>query len=112
MSYSIGGVIGGIVILYLMTRLILLAFRDNKHKTSAVVISACIALAIATLLAGYGMADGNSPDFLNSFTTYLIPTPIVIAMEVIRLRRAKAKSASSEQPSHASDTESDNSSLE
>lgn len=45
--------------------------------------------------AGYGMADGGSPNFMNSFLGYLVPILIVIVIEILRVRRLKAKSVSS-----------------
>ena len=94
-GYTVGAIMGGVVILYLMTRLILLAFRDKKRSTKSIVISACVSLGIATILAGYGMADGGSPNFMNSFLGYLVPALIVIVIEILRVRHLKAKSVSS-----------------
>lgn len=95
-GYLIAAMMGGVVILYLMTRLVLLVFRDKKHSTVSISISAFVSLGIATILAGYGMSEGDSPDFVNSFVNYLIPAIIVIVIEIFRVRRIKAKSISTD----------------
>jgi FtsH-binding integral membrane protein len=90
-GYLIGSLVGGVVIIYLITRVVLVAFRDKKHAISSIVLAAGIALLVATVLAGYGMSEGGSPNFPGSFFAYLIQTLIVIGIEITRVRRLKAK---------------------
>ena len=91
-GYAIGALVGGIIAVYLLTRLILLGFRDRKFDTSSIVVAALIALGIATVLAGYGFAEGGPPNFAQSFSAYVIPTLIVIVIEFLRVKRWKSKS--------------------
>ena len=89
MAYSIGQITGGIVITYIFLRLILLAFGGYKHKSQSIVIAACITLALSTVAAGFGFADGSSPVFLLAFTTYAIPTLISMGIELLRASRIR-----------------------
>lgn len=91
-GYLIGWLIGGIAFIYLMTRLVLLAFRDKKYDTRSIVIAACIVLFIATILGGYSFAEGGPPNFLNAFLYYVLQTLIVIGIEIARVKVKKAKS--------------------
>ena len=91
-GYLIGSLIGGIAIIYLMTRLILLAFRDKKRDSRSIVIAACISLFIATVLGGYGFAEGGPPNFLNAFLNYVLQTLIVIGIEIVRVKVKKEES--------------------
>lgn len=90
-GYLIGAVVGGVVILYLMTRLILLAFRDKKHSTSSIVISAVVALGLANLLYGYNTGL-DSPAFLRAILIYSLSAVIAVVIEVLRVRHMKARS--------------------
>ena len=91
MAYSIGQLIGGVIAIYLLTRLLLLVFRDKKHEMKFITISAAIALFIATVLGGFGFADGNKPDFVLSFSIYVIPAVLVVAIEATRVKLGKSK---------------------
>jgi uncharacterized membrane protein len=91
MAYSMGAMVGGVIAIYLLTRLVLLVFRDKKHEIKFIIISAVVALAIATVLGGFGFADGNQPDFVLSFSMYVIPTVLVVVIEAIRVKLGKSK---------------------
>ena len=87
MPYLIGQLFGGIVITYLIMRLVMLAFRANKYKPKSIVISAGCTLLIATVIGGFGFADGGPPVFLSAFSVYGIPAVISMGIELFRVSR-------------------------
>jgi hypothetical protein len=97
MGFSIGHVIGGTVIVYILLRSFLLAFGKKKHELQSVIIAACITLAFATVAGGFGFADGGQPVFLLAFTAYIIPTLLAIRIELFRLSRIKKKESANNQ---------------
>jgi len=88
-GYEIGRIIGAFLILLLITRLILLAFRKRKYTVMAVVISLIIGTGIGVLLAGVANLRGNpalgGEAFAEAVATYLIPVGLVLAIDLIRL---------------------------
>ena len=91
-----GFYIGAFVILYLVSALIQLAFRDKKYTYQAVTISTLIALAIAVLLGGYGLSVDGGPVFMEAFMNYLFPAVLVLIVNLIRVNRKIAKMEESE----------------
>ena len=87
MSYLVGQYVGAIVITYILMRLVMLAFRKGKYKPRSVIISACIALIISTILGGYGFADGGPPVFITAFSIYALPALISMGIELFRVSR-------------------------
>ncbi len=86
--------LGAFLLLLLITRLILLAFKTKKYTVMAVSISLIIGTGIAALIIGIGMTS-NNPETLNSAyasaaADLLIPATLVLAVDLIRLwfRRA------------------------
>ena len=74
---QLGSWSAGFLILYLISVLVLLAFRDKKYTYQAVTIASAISFGIAFLLGSYG-----------SFTDYFVPW---IAVSVVLLIRVKLK---------------------
>ena len=72
--------------LYLLTRFILLAFREKKNAPSSIMCAALGALAIATVAGAYGFADGREPDFGAALLRYLIPTLLAMSIELVRIK--------------------------
>jgi len=91
MAPQLGYYVGGFVILYLVSALVLLDFRDKKYTYQAVTIAAAIALAIGTYLAAYGMSTGSGLDFGAAFGSYLPPAIAVLIVNLIRVNRKQAK---------------------
>ena len=81
--------IGALIPLFLISRLTLWAFRDNRYTPEAVVSAAGIALVISTVLAGYGMATNGEPAFARAFLSYLVPAMVVVIIDLLRVRRRR-----------------------
>ena len=87
MAYLIGQFVGGIIAIYLLMRLVLVAFRRSRYKPESVIAAACMALVIATVLGGYGFGGNGEPMFAASFFTYALPGVFATAIELVRVRR-------------------------
>ena len=98
MAAQLGMWVGAFVILYLVSALVLLSFRDKKSTYQAVTIATLIALAIATLLGGYGFSEGGGPVFMAAFINYAIPAVAVLIVNLIKVNRHQTKA-------HVSDAE-------
>lgn len=103
MAYLLGQMLGAFVILLLISRVILLAFRTKKYTHSAVVVSTFIALVVTTLLAGVGMSDDSGPQFASAFINYVIPAIFVVVIDLVRLSRRNSKLNSRVPPSSTID---------
>ncbi len=86
---EIGRMIGAFLILLLITRLLLLAFRKKKYTVMAVSISLIVGTGIAVLITGTGILRGNpalgGDAYANAAATYVIPVGLVLAIDLIRL---------------------------
>lgn len=87
----LGFFVGSLVIMYLLMRLILLAFGKRRRAGSSVLIAAGLAFLLSTLLAGFGLADGGAPVFLEAFLSYAPAAIAAVMLELTRLNRADAK---------------------
>ncbi len=90
MAGQIGFFIGGFVILFLLSSLVPLVFRTRRRTYSAVLFSTLVALAVATVLGGYGMSEGNGPVFETAFRAYLFPAVMVLLVRLVQARRNQA----------------------
>ncbi|HEV2532032.1 hypothetical protein, partial [Phenylobacterium sp.] len=64
MAYLIGGFVGGVIAMFLLSRLTLWLFKrlgDNEKRISA---AHATAYAIAVIAGGFGFANGGPPRFL------------------------------------------------
>jgi hypothetical protein len=52
-----------------------------------------LSLAFATIVSGYGLADGGPPIFFVGFLTYVLPQLIVLALMTWRFKRKQNASA-------------------
>ena len=60
MAQILSGTLGSYIILHL----ILLAYRETKHRVRSILQAAALSLVAITLIAGYGLRDGGpSPSF-------------------------------------------------
>ena len=87
---ALGRMVGAFLILLLITRLLLLAFKERKHTVLAVSISLIIGTGIAVLVTGSGGILGGSPPpggnaYADVAATYVIPAGLVLAIDLIRL---------------------------
>ena len=83
MAQILGGTLGSYIVLHL----ILLAYREAKHRVRSILQAGGLSLAVITLIAGYRLRDGGpSPVFLEAFVTYL---PCIVLAVPIRLLRTR-----------------------
>lgn len=87
MAAFMGYLLGALVILYLVSRLVLLAFKERKSSYRAVLVSDAIALATASFIAGYGNADDGAPNFAKAFVDYLVPALLIVMVDLFRVSR-------------------------
>lgn len=89
MAYSIGAIVGGIFAIYVLMRLILIAFRSHRTKPVSVIVAACIALLLLTLVGAYGFANGGPPAFTTAFSIYFVPALVAMLIELFRSTRLR-----------------------
>ena len=92
---EIGRIIGAFIALLVVTRLLLLAFKDKKYTVTAVVISLVIGTAIGILVTGSGILQGNpslgGEAIASAATDWLIPAGAVLLIDLIRLWNRKSR---------------------
>lgn len=100
MSSYIAEMVGGLLLVFLLSRVARLAYGRRAILRPAQIASVYLVLLIAaTLLGGFGGADGGSPQFLEAFLIYLPPVLIVAAFDVVRDRaRARKPDVASHAP--------------
>ena len=83
---EVGRMVGAFLILLLITRLLLLAFRQKKYTVLAVSISLIIGTGIAVLITGTGILRGNPglggdayADAQNDDAHHLVSFPLINA---------------------------------
>jgi len=64
--------------------------RGVGHPIARTITACALALLTATVLAGFGFADGGSPDFGVSFAAYALPQLLVLALLLWRASRSGA----------------------
>jgi len=71
---QLGEMIGGFIICFIILTLLMKWFeKSSLGYLTQLHIAAILTLSIATLAAGFGMADGGDPDFTKSFGIYALP---------------------------------------
>lgn len=80
-----GFILGGIVVVYLLIRLWQrMLIRVPMLWAMRVAIATLLAFATATLLAGFGLANGGPPVFAEAALLYLIPAAVAFLIETLR----------------------------
>ena len=81
--YLTGFILGGIIAIFLLSKLVgVIAFRKTSSPKKQV-FSICVAYALATVLAGYGLADGGPPEFVEAAVRYGIAAIILLSIQMI-----------------------------
>lgn len=81
--YLTGFILGGIIAIFLLSKLVgVIAFRKTSPPKKQV-FSICVAYALATVLAGYGLADGGPPEFVEAAVRYGIAAIILLSVQLI-----------------------------
>ncbi len=94
-GYEIGRMIGAFLMLLLITRLLLLAFRKKKYTVMAVVVSLSIATGIGVFLTGFGILQRNpflgGQAYATAAADYAIPAGLILAIDLFRLWLRKSR---------------------
>ena len=80
MAYQIGQIIGGMVIIYLISFLFRISVFRKLYIPKKQIYSILLAYFLGGLLAGYGKADGGAAKFFESFYQYGAVTALLIAI--------------------------------
>ena len=91
MGYSFGSFVGGLIGIFLLSRLALWALKrlgDNERK---IFIAHAVTLATAVLLGGFGFADARGPRFLYAVSLYVIPSLIWLGVDLLALKGRRTK---------------------
>lgn len=91
MASQAGALVGALVAMYLLSSLVGFIALRSAGAPRKQLISVLIAWAMATVLAGFGMADGGAPQFVPAAAQYGLAGLIVLAIKISvhHLRRAK-----------------------
>jgi uncharacterized membrane protein len=81
--YLIGFILGGTITIFLLSKLVgVIVFRKIIPPKKQI-FSVCIAFVLATVIAGYGIADGGPPEFVEAAAIYGIASIIVLTIQVV-----------------------------
>ena len=92
MDYLISLIVGAAVATLLISRLTMWLFKwlgDNERR---LLVAHGASFGLATVLAGFGLANGGAPQFLNAAATYLLPSVAWLVMDWLALRGRRARS--------------------
>lgn len=87
-------ILGGTVSIYLLIIFILwvipkISNLPKSNTPKSILFASLIALAIATLIGGYGYADGGDPVFEEAFVQSLIPAVLAASIVLFRTKFKK-----------------------
>jgi hypothetical protein len=91
MAYLLGQLIGSLVMIYLLMRLILLAFGTKKQATVSVVIAAGVAYVVVSVTSSIGVSAGGALASVLKWVLLLIPALAAMGIELIRVGRLRAR---------------------
>ena len=92
----IGLTVVGFVILYVLSALIALSFGDRKDTYQTAVITTVIAYAVAVFWAGYMLGTPANPMYMGMLVAWFIPFVVVLAVNLVRVRRKTTRENDSE----------------
>jgi hypothetical protein len=83
-------IIGGLIPTFLISRTFHYFFKKIDYPFRKSILSNLLSLALISLLAGFGMADGRDGIFIfEGFKQYLIPQLIIFGTDYLRFCRVK-----------------------
>jgi len=82
-----GQLIGSFIATFLLSRLCLWLVRKFRNDITAIAIAHACAFAIATVLAGFGNADGGSPNFLSEALLCFPSIVVWFLIETVQFRK-------------------------
>lgn len=83
----IGLTVVGFVVLYVLSALISLSFRDQKDTYQAAIIATVIAYGIAVFWAGFMLGTPDNPMYTGMLVGWFVPFVAVLAVNLVRVRR-------------------------
>ena len=83
----IGLTVVGFVILYVLSALISLSFRDKKDTYRATTIATVIAYGIAVFWAGYMLGTPDNPMYKGMLVGWFLPFVVVLTVNLVRVHR-------------------------
>jgi uncharacterized MnhB-related membrane protein len=83
----IGLTVVGFVVLYVLSALISLAFRDQKDTYQAVIFATVIAYGIAVFWAGFMLSTPDNPMYKGMLVGWFLPFILVLAINLVRVHR-------------------------
>ena len=92
----IGFSIARLIVLYIASALILLAFRDKKDTYKAAVAASVIAYAIGVYWAGLSFGTQAEPAFKGALVIFFVPFLVVLGINVYRVHRKLNRNADAE----------------
>ena len=87
----IGLTVVGFVVLYVLSALILLSFRDKKDSYQAATIATVMAYGIAVFWAGYMLGTPGNPMYKGMLVGWLLPFVTVLTVNLVRVHRKIAR---------------------
>jgi hypothetical protein len=76
--------IGALLITFLVSRLIGLLIRRWVSNPTKLLIANFGTLMVATVLGGYGFANGEQPLFSTAFFSYVVPVMVWLVHDLLR----------------------------
>jgi len=91
-AYFIGNLFGGFLLLLVVTTLFYKLLKVIKNFDYRMYIAGFLSLMLATIIGGYGFANGGDPVFGQALVSYLTPQLLVLMMyTVLRNKKIPAK---------------------
>lgn len=87
----IGLTVVGFVVLYVLSALISLSFRDKKDSYRASAIATVIAYGIAVFWAGYMLGTPDNPMYKGMLVGWFLPFVAVLTVNLVRVHRKITK---------------------
>jgi hypothetical protein len=88
--YFIGQLLGALVATFLLSRLVGWVLRRALNDPARLLAANVATLAIATVVGGYGFANGGSPLFATAFRSYVIPVIVWLIYDLYQWKKRAA----------------------
>lgn len=88
---DIGQFVGGIVATAVLTAIFTALLCKHLTPIVTVLVANLLSLVVATIVAGFGFANGRDPNFTASFAQYALPQLVWLFVSLIRANRGPEK---------------------
>ncbi len=93
MPFTVGGVLGAFLVMFLLSRLLLWLFGSLGDSAAHILVTHAVALAVACIVDSFVLAGGGLPHVSATLGAYGLPTAVWAMFDLMRYWRRQAARA-------------------